>query len=141
MTTHDFPGRIMKREAQKVIIIVAIERIRVERPTIIFLGKDLRKSSSAERGVRMQRNINNEAEAESRDRASDIIKTIKPFSFKKVGVPESCLLPPGIVIAAVNIMVTIRAATTVQEDVVPFIHFSPSFTNSLWLSVNNSRAV
>ena len=113
MTTHDFPGRIMKREAQKVIIIVAIERIRVERPTIIFLGKDLRKSSSAERGVRMQRNINNEVEAESRDRASYIIKTIKTFSFKKVGMPESCLLPPGTVIAVAIIMVTIRAATTV----------------------------
>ena len=47
MTTRDFPGRIMEREAQKVIIMVAMERIRVERPTIIFLGKDLRKSSSA----------------------------------------------------------------------------------------------
>ena len=46
MTTHDFPGRIMEREAQKVIIMVAMERIRVERPIIIFLGKDLRKSSS-----------------------------------------------------------------------------------------------
>ena len=47
MTTRDFPGRIMKREAQKVIIMVAMERIRVERPIIIFMGKDLRKSSSA----------------------------------------------------------------------------------------------
>ena len=130
MTTRDFPGRIMKREAQKVIFMVAMERIRVERPTIIFLGKDLRKSSSAYRDVRMPRNINNEVEAESRDRASDIIKTIKTFSFKKVGKPKSWSLPPGTVIAAANIMVTIRAATTVQEDAVSFIHFSPSFTNS-----------
>ena len=89
----------------------------------------------------MQRNINNEVEAESRDKASDIIKTIKTFSFKKVGMLESCLLPPGTVIAIANIMVTIRVATTVQEDVVPFIHFSPSFTDSLWLFVNNSRGL
>ena len=89
----------------------------------------------------MPRNINNEVEAESKDKELDIINTIKTFSFKKVGKPESCLLPPGTVIAAANIMVTIRAATTVQEDAVPFIHFSPSFTNSLWLSINNSRGL
>ena len=89
----------------------------------------------------MPRNINNEVEVESIDKVSDIIKAIQTFSFsfKKVGKPESCLLPPGTVIAAANIMVTIKAATTVQEDDVSFIHFSPSFTNSLWLSVNNSR--
>ena len=46
MTNHDFRGRIMEKEAQKVIIMVAMERIRVERPIIIFLDKDLRKSSS-----------------------------------------------------------------------------------------------
>ena len=89
----------------------------------------------------MPRNINNEVEAESRDKALDIIKIIKTFSFKKVGKPESCLLPPGTVIAAANIMVTIRAATTRQEEAVPFIHFSPSFTNSLWLSVKNSQGL
>ena len=47
MSILDFLGRIMKREAQKVIIIVAMEKIRVERPIIILLGKDLRKSFSA----------------------------------------------------------------------------------------------
>ena len=47
MTVHDFPCRMMKRQAQKVIIMVAIEKIRVERPIIIFLGKDSRKSCSA----------------------------------------------------------------------------------------------
>ena len=47
MTILDFSGRIMKREAQKVVIMDAMEKIRVERPIIILLGKDLRKSSSA----------------------------------------------------------------------------------------------
>ena len=40
MTIYDFPRRIMKRQAQKVIIMVAMEKIRVEKPIIIFLGKD-----------------------------------------------------------------------------------------------------
>ena len=40
MITDDFPFRIIKREAQKVIIMVAMEMIRVEMPIIILLGKD-----------------------------------------------------------------------------------------------------
>ena len=36
----DFSFRIIKREAQKVIIMVAMEMIREEMPIIIFLGKD-----------------------------------------------------------------------------------------------------
>jgi hypothetical protein len=44
MSILDFLGRIMKREAQKVVIMVAMEKIRVKRPIIILLGKDLRKS-------------------------------------------------------------------------------------------------
>lgn len=47
MATHDFPSRIVKREAQNVIIMVVMEKIRVKRPVIIFMGKDVRKSSSA----------------------------------------------------------------------------------------------
>ena len=42
MRTLDFLGRIMKREAQKVVIMVAMEKIKVKRPIIILL--DLRKS-------------------------------------------------------------------------------------------------
>jgi hypothetical protein len=44
MSILDFSGRIMKREAQKVVIMVAMEKIRVKRPIIILLGKDIRKS-------------------------------------------------------------------------------------------------
>ena len=60
----------------------------------------------------MPRNINNEVEAESRESALDIIKSINTFLHKNVGKPESCLLPPGTIIAAANIMVTIRVPTT-----------------------------
>jgi hypothetical protein len=47
MKIHDVPRSISKRAAEKAIIMAAIEKKRVERPMIIFLGKDSRKSSSA----------------------------------------------------------------------------------------------
>lgn len=47
MTIHECSRNITKRAAEKAIIIVAIEKKSVERPIIIFVGKDLRKSSSA----------------------------------------------------------------------------------------------
>lgn len=47
ITIHDWSRSMIKRAAEKAIIIVAIEKKRVERPIIIFLGKDSRKSSSA----------------------------------------------------------------------------------------------
>ena len=47
MTIHDCSHSIRKRAAEKAVIMAAIEKKRVERPIIIFVGKDLRKSSSA----------------------------------------------------------------------------------------------
>ncbi|KAK4593440.1 hypothetical protein RGQ29_017519 [Quercus rubra] len=44
---HDFSCSIRKRAAEKAIIMATIEKKRVERPIIIFLGKGSRKSSSA----------------------------------------------------------------------------------------------
>lgn len=44
---HDCLGSIRKSAEEKAIIMEAMERKRVNRPNIIFLGKDLRKSSSA----------------------------------------------------------------------------------------------
>ena len=89
----------------------------------------------------MPRNINTEVEEERRDSASHITKSVNTLLFKNIGKPVFESLPPGTVIAAANIMVIIRAPTTVQEVAVSFIHFSPLSTNSLWVSVNNSRGV
>jgi len=47
MIYRDCPSNIIERAAQKAIIMDAIEKKRVESPIIIFVGKDLRKSSSA----------------------------------------------------------------------------------------------
>ena len=141
MKIHVCPCSIIKRAAEKAIIIVAIEKKRVERPMIIFLGKDSRKSSSAKRDVRIPKNIKTEVEEENRDRASDIIKSMNNFSCKNIGMPESWPLPPGTVKTAANIIVIMRAPATVQEVDVSFIHCSPSFIKSLWLFVNNSLGV
>ena len=43
MTILNFQGRIRKREAQEVAIMVAMDKIRVKKPIIIFLGKDLKE--------------------------------------------------------------------------------------------------
>ena len=47
MINLNSPHNTKKRAAQKAIVIVAIEKKRVKRPNISFVGKDLRKSSSA----------------------------------------------------------------------------------------------
>ncbi|KAG5621868.1 hypothetical protein H5410_007086 [Solanum commersonii] len=59
------------------------------------------------------------------------------FSLRKIAVPVSLLFPPGTVKIAANITVVISAATSMQDDAVSFIHFSPSLTNSLCSSVNS----
>lgn len=81
MTVHE--------AAQKVTIIAAIEKKRVERPIIIFLGKDSRKSSSAYLDVRIPKNIKTEVEEEKRDRASNIMKSLNDLSRKNIGKPVS----------------------------------------------------
>lgn len=73
----------------KVTIIVAIEKKRQERPTIIFVGKDLRKSSSLYRDVRIPKNINNEDVDANNDIASDTMKTMNEFPCKYIGIPEN----------------------------------------------------
>ena len=115
------------RAAQKAIIMAAIEMKRVERPIISFVGNRVRNLFSAYCDVRIPRNINTEVVAEKSEIESDIIKTMNKGSSKNMGAPLS-LLPPGIVKAAANIMVTMRAATNELDVAISFIHFSPSFT-------------
>lgn len=130
----------MKRVALNAVIMLAIDKNSMERPTIIFLGRDLRKSSSAYREVRIDKNTSTEEEEEKSVNASAMVKTMNDFSFKKKGKP-SLLLPPGTVNAAVNATVTMSAATTMPNDAASFIHLSPSLTKSLCFSVKSSRGV
>ena len=62
--------------------------------------------------MRIPRNIKTEVEEENSERASDTIKTINNFLFKKIGKPLFWSLPPGTVNIEANIMVTMRAPTT-----------------------------
>jgi phosphoribosylformylglycinamidine (FGAM) synthase PurS component len=83
--TCNLPSNIIIRASQKVTIMVAMEKKSVERPIINFLGKDLRKSSSAYRDVRIPKNINTDVDEEKREIASATIKTVKDFSSLKIG--------------------------------------------------------
>ncbi|CAI9773356.1 unnamed protein product [Fraxinus pennsylvanica] len=73
--------------------------------------------------------------------ALDMRKTLNHPSFNKIGVPDSWLLPPGMVMAAANATVAIKVATTKQKDTVLFIHSSPSFLKSSCSFENNSLGV
>nr|GEV17607.1 reverse transcriptase domain-containing protein [Tanacetum cinerariifolium] len=64
----------------------------------------------------MDKNTNSEVAAENSEIASDIAKTLKAICFLNNGIPVSWLLPPGIVIAAANTIVTISAAVDDTYD-------------------------
>ena len=133
--------RTMKRVAENAIIMVAMEMKSVVSPIISLFGNDCRKSSSAYREVRMDRKIKIEVTEENRANASDTAKTINDLCCMNIGLPVLLLLPPGTVNAAANMTVAIRVATTMHEDAVSFIHFSPSRKSPLCSSENSIRGV
>jgi hypothetical protein len=110
---------------QKAIIIDAIEMNREVSPTINFKGRDLRKSFSAYREVRMNKNINIAVEEEKSATPSAMVKYRNAFSLKKFGIPVLSSVPPGMLNAAENTTVAIIVATSKHEVAVSFIHFSP----------------
>ena len=85
ITTSNLPFSIIMRAAQKVTIMAAMDKKSVERPKINLVGKDLRKSSSAYRDVRIPKNINTDVDEEKREIASATIKTVKNFLSLKIG--------------------------------------------------------
>ena len=124
----------------KAVIIDVMEMNRVRRPIINLFGKAYRKSSSAYRAVRIDKNVRMAAVDEKRERASETAKMMKAFSTVKIGYPLSPF-PPGTVMAAAKTTVAMSAATTEHEFAVSFIHFSPSITRSLCASVNTIEGV
>ena len=105
-------------------------------PSVNLFGKAYRKSSSAKRELSTDKNISTEVDEENNATASDMAKSIKVASVKNRGFPLS-LFPPGAVNMAAKAMVTIRAATTVAEDDVSFIHCCASLSSSL-CSIENT---
>ena len=89
----------------------------------------------------MDKNIIIEAEEENSATESDITKIKNHFFLRNVGTPVSLFCPPGRVKTAVKTTVAMSVATSMHEVAVLFIHFSPSFNNSLCFSVNKSLGV
>ena len=58
-----------------------------------------------------------------------------------VGVPLSCLTPPGTVVDVAKATVAMSAAMTEHDSEVLFSHAPPSLTRSLWVLVNKSSGV
>ena len=135
-------GSIMKIADEKATIMAPIDRKRVKKPTINFVGKDVRKSSSAKRDVRIPKNTMTEVVEEHSDIISATIKVLNALLCKYNGIPVLPSIPPGTVTAAANIIVMTSAAISAEEEVaVSFIDNCPSFTRFLWLIVNTSRGV
>ena len=82
----NLPSNIIIRAAQKVTIMVAMDKTSMERPIINLVGKDFRKSSSPYRDVvRIPKSINTDVDEEKREIASATINTVKDFSSLKTG--------------------------------------------------------
>ena len=127
----------MKNVAVKAIIMVAIDTKSNIRPVMSFKGNDMRKSLSAYREVRIDRNIRTEAVEENNDIAFNVANTTKLGLFSKTALPLSST-PPGSWKAAENTTVAIKVATRAHDSAVFFIHASPLTLKFSCSSVNNA---
>ena len=126
--------------ALNATIVAAIETNNEISPSVNLFGKAYKKSSSAKRELRTDKNTSTEVVEENNATASDITNRIKTASRKKSGFPWPSF-PPGAVKMAANAMVTIRAATTVADDAVLIIHCCASLRSSLCSSLNTILGV
>ncbi|KAL4564151.1 hypothetical protein LXL04_028203 [Taraxacum kok-saghyz] len=94
----------------------AVESKRKQRPNINCVGNFLRKSCSAKRVVRIDKNISNEVVDAHSDMASDTAKAMKATSL-------------------------LNNAVMLHDFAVAFIHFSPSFTKFSCSLVNTMPGV
>lgn len=82
----------MKKVAVKATSIDAMEKKSVARPIINLFGKVSRKSSSAYREVRIDKNINMEITEENNANASVTVKTMNGLVEGKLGCRHPCCL-------------------------------------------------
>lgn len=136
MMIKDFScPKAMYIAAPKAIIRVAIERNKLTSPIINLFGREYRKSASAQRELRIDKNMNNEAEEENKESAFETVKMINGLFPEKIGNPFLALFPPGTVMAEANTTVAMSTAATVHDVAVSFNHCSPSEIKSLCSSV------
>lgn len=127
--------------ALKATIIAVVEINKAQIPISNRLGRLTRKSFSAKRAVRIDKNTNNAVVDANSEMASDIAKIVNPTSFLNKGAPVVSLDPPGTVIAAANTIVVISTAVMLHDSDVVFIHFSPSFNKFSCSLVNTISGV
>lgn len=120
--------------------IAIMETNNAKSPNISLEGNDTRKSSSAYLDVKIDKKITIDVEEEHSATASDRINILNQFIFRRIGSPDTSLFPPGTVKAAAKTTVAINVATSIHDVAVSFIHFSPSFRNSLCPFVKSSCA-
>ncbi|KAK3438049.1 hypothetical protein EUGRSUZ_C02524 [Eucalyptus grandis] len=127
MRTHsNLLSSTIVRVAAKAINMKAKERKRKQRPQMIFLGNDSRKSCASCCEVKMARNSKMAVTEETKPNTSKIAKTRR----------ESCPNNKGIVNVMANNTVAIRVETSIHEFLVSFTRFSPFSSNSLRFSLN-----
>ncbi|KAL3747096.1 hypothetical protein ACJRO7_015953 [Eucalyptus globulus] len=142
MRTHsNLLSSTIVRVAAKAISMKAKERKRKQRPQMIFLGNESRKSCTSYREVKIARNSKMAITEETKPNASEIVKTRRESCPNNKGTPVLLSLPPVRVNAAVNNTVAIGVETSIHEFVVSFTHFSPFSRNSLWFSLNSFQCV
>ena len=126
ITSNGILRSIVKSAVEKATSIAAMEKNIMERPKIIFLGSETRKSSKEYLEVRIVRNIRTEVQEAKKDSVSAIVKIMKRVSDRRRGSPEESSVPPGTVNMAWNVTVAMRAATKLHAEAVYFIHSSAS---------------
>ena len=111
------------------------------KPSRSFFGRPLPKSFSWYRDVKMERNMTKAVTEKQSAMSDEMAKASNAGWFSSVGMPLSCLTPPGTVVALAKATVAMSAATTEQDSEVLLSHSLPSLTRSLWVSVNISFEV
>ncbi|TXG48380.1 hypothetical protein EZV62_027674 [Acer yangbiense] len=106
----------MKNVAQKTTIIAAIDMNRVKIPRTNFMGNSQRKSSSANRAVRIDKKVIIEHEEHTRDMGSNMENIMNETFLRTFGEPVPSLTPPGTVKAAAKATVAIRVATIMHDS-------------------------
>ena len=103
-----------KQVALKATNMPTIEMKSVVSPNTNFNGNDQRKSISAKRDVRIDKNTNIEVEDDNSAIASNMKNTLNQIFFKRRGVPVPGLRPPGTAKAPAKTTVVISVATSMQ---------------------------
>lgn len=106
------------------------------KPTRSFVGMSLPKSLSWYCDVKMERNMTMDVTEKQSVTSEEMAKTSNAGWFSSVGVPISCLTPPGTVADVAKATVAMSATTTEHDLEVLFSHSPPFSTRFLWVSMN-----